>query len=228
MKVQAIVAAAGLGMRLGAGVPKPFVMIHGTPLIVYTLRQLQECSLIAGMIVVVHQDYFSDMEKIVSVHGLSKVVRIVPGGEQRSDSVRHGLQVLEDDTRLVLIHDGARPLITVDFLNRMIQAAQKQEALIAAVPVKPTIKQVNGETLLVERTLDRRCLWDIQTPQIFQREVIEQAYALNAAEATDDAFLVEQLGVNIKIFPGLDRNIKVTTREDLILAEQLLAGTGPV
>jgi 2-C-methyl-D-erythritol 4-phosphate cytidylyltransferase len=224
MKIQAIVAAAGSGDRLGGNVPKPFVMIHGRPLVICTLVILEKCPLIESIIVTAHPDHVEWMQKTIHDAGLIKTLHVVAGGETRTRSVRNALDVLDADTEKVLIHDGARPLITVDFIRDMIESSLHEEALIAAVPVKPTIKQVDPDSLIVQKTLDRRCLWDIQTPQIFQRDLLLQAYRQEKGEATDDAALVEYLGKAVKIFPGLEQNIKVTTPYDLLLAEKILEG----
>ena len=222
MKVQAIVAAAGLGERLGERLPKPFVKVYGQPLVVYTLRVLESCPKINGIIVAVHPQWVKAMQKAAKDAGLKKIVCVVAGGAERSDSVYNALRVLKKDTDMVLIHDGARPLITKTFVQQMIRAAETEDGLIAAVPVKPTIKRVDPDTLFVQETLDRALLWDIQTPQIFQRDVLDRAYAQKDRTATDDAALVERLGKRVRIFPGLEQNIKVTTPQDLIVVKKML------
>ena len=226
MNVQAIVAAAGTGERLGGAAPKPFVEIHGRPLVVHTLSVFEASASVSGVIVAAHPDHVERMRAVVQASGLTKVCHVVAGGSLRSHSVRHALAVMGPGIDKVLVHDGARPLITSDFVEQMIAASADYPALVAAVPVKPTIKRADPKSLIVEETLDRACLWDIQTPQIFSADVLIRAYAAGEIEATDDAALVEQLGIPVRLFPGLDQNIKVTTFCDLILAEKLLEGRG--
>jgi 2-C-methyl-D-erythritol 4-phosphate cytidylyltransferase len=222
MKIQAIVASAGVGTRLGREVAKPFVSVLGKPLVTYALKVLADCPSVDSLVIVVETTALDEMGRIVRDHGIDKVKHIIAGGRVRGESVKNALAVLDDDAEYVLIHDGARPLITVEFVERMIEAAKGKEAMIAAVPVKPTIKQVDARTLCVEKTLDRSCLWDVQTPQIFQRDVLEKAYRSPDINVTDDAALVEQLGRPVKVFPGLEQNIKVTTPHDLFLIEKFL------
>jgi len=222
MKIQGIVAAAGSGERLGGTVPKPFVLIHGRPLVIYTLLIFEKCPLMTSVIVAAHPDHLDQMRGVISDAGLKKISHVVAGGKERSQSIKKALAFLDDDTDRVLIHDGARPLVTPAFVQEMMVASIDDEALIAAVPVKPTIKRVDPVSCCVEETLDRRCLWDIQTPQIFARELLVQAYNQETIDATDDASLVERLGQKVKIFPGLEQNIKVTTPYDLLLVHNLL------
>lgn len=222
MKIQAIVAAAGSGERLGKEVPKPFIVIHGRPLVIHTLLVLEQCGLIEGIIVTAHPDHLERMRTIISDAGLRKISCVTAGGKTRTESVRKALDRLDADTQKVLIHDGARPLITADFLQRMIEASMDEDALIAALPVKPTIKQVDPASLAVQKTLDRNGLWEIQTPQIFQKALLQQAYHQKDIDVTDDAALIEHLGRGVKVFPGLEQNIKITTPFDLMLAEKLI------
>lgn len=222
MKTQVIVAAAGTGERLGMDVAKPFVLLNGKPLVSYALSIFEACDSIDSVIIAAEVNALEMMREVVDQAGLTKVRHIVAGGELRSDSVKNALAVVDEDTDRVVIHDGARPLITVDFIDQMIAAVVDEDALVAAIPVKPTIKHVNSKTLIVEKTLDRSCLWDVQTPQIFKKDVLFEAYETDDLRATDDAALVERLGKNVKIFQGLEQNIKVTTKNDLFLAEKLL------
>lgn len=225
MKVQAIVVAAGSGERLKAGVAKPFVMLRGRPLIIHTLAVLQDCALIQSIIVAAHPDCLKKMTDVIHQAELHKVSVVVAGGATRSQSVKNTLAALDADTDVVLIHDGARPLITADFVEQMIMAASfSDHAVIAAVPVKSTIKRANRDSRLVEETLDRRVLWDVQTPQIFEKRMLLKAYSQDNIEATDDAALVERMGGAVKIFLGLEQNIKITTPYDLQIAEKIFEG----
>jgi len=222
MKLQAVIAAAGTGTRLGMEEPKPFIALNGRPMVCYALQMMQGCRQIASVIVTAEPAMRQRMTDLIGQYGFDKVRHVVAGGATRSASVKNALAVLDADTDWVLIHDGARPLLRESFLERMILAAPGAGALIAAVPVAPTIKSADPGTLSVTATLDRSLLWEVQTPQIFRREILAQAYAGDAPEATDDAALVERSGYPVRIFPGDDENIKVTTRRDLMLARQLL------
>jgi 2-C-methyl-D-erythritol 4-phosphate cytidylyltransferase len=148
-------------------------------------------------------------------------VTVVEGGEERGDSVKHGLKAVSPDMDLVIVHDGARPLITPDIIEKAIGEAQEYGAVVVGVPVKDTVKKVESRTLIVERSLDRDELWQAQTPQIFKYEIITRAYAKKIT-ATDDAKLVEDLGIKVKMVMGSYENIKITTPEDLIVAEAIL------
>lgn len=222
MKVQAVIAAAGSGTRLGMDEPKPFILLNGHPLVSYAMRVIQACRQIDSIVIAAEPAMRQRMEDLVRQYRCDKVRQVVAGGATRSASVKNALAVLDEDTDFVVIQDGARPLLREDFLDRMIHAASTVGALIAAVPVAPTIKSADPQTLAVTATLDRAQLWEVQTPQIFRREILARAYAGDCPEATDDAALVEQTGTPVRIFPGYDENIKVTTRRDLLLARQLL------
>lgn len=228
MKTQAIIAAAGKGERLGTDVAKPFVVLNQQhPLVMYSLMIFEQCEAIDSVIIAADADKIDKMNQLVAKEGLRKVKHIVAGGSTRAHSVKNCLAVLDEDTECVVIHDGARPLITVDFVRQMISSCTDDvPALIAAVPVKPTIKQVDPDTLCVRQTLDRSCLWDIQTPQVFKRNILDEAYQVKHIQATDDAALVERMGKPVKVFPGLEQNIKVTTPQDLFFVEKFLGAQG--
>lgn len=222
MKLQAIIAAAGAGERLGMDEAKPFVLLKNKHLVLYALEVCEACDRIDSIIIAAALSSLEQMQSVVAQQGFKKVKHIIAGGKERTASVYNALAFIDSDTTHVMIHDGARPLITVDFVNNMINAAADKDALIAAVPVKPTIKQVDLTTLIVQKTLDRQFLWDIQTPQIFVKEVLIKAYEGDFSDATDDASLVERMGKEVKVFLGLEQNIKVTTAQDLFIAEKLL------
>ena len=224
MKVQAIIASAGTGERLGTAEAKPFVPAGGRPLVSYALEIFERCQLIDSIVVAAECSALDRMKALADQFGLKKIKHITAGGKTRAGSVKNALAVLDHDTDYVIIHDGARPLITLDFLEQMLKESFGQDAVIAAVPVKPTIKRVDPKTLYVQETLNRASLWDVQTPQIFCRAVLEEAYRADDLDVTDDAALVERLGKPVKIFPGLEQNIKVTTQYDLMLAEKFLGG----
>lgn len=224
MKTQAIIPAAGLGRRLKSVRPKPLVMLNGKPLTVHTLMAFEETTLIDGIILVVHEDHFLEFEDIVKQFYFKKVEKIVIGGATRLESVANGLKMLHEDTDVVVIHDGARPLIKPQIIREAVMLCRRHEAVVAAVPVKPTLKRVDTTELFVKETLNRDEIWEIQTPQAFKKEILLKAYAQKTEDVpTDDAALVERLGVRIKVLRGDYRNIKVTTNEDLTIAEAFFA-----
>ncbi|MCK5581637.1 MAG: 2-C-methyl-D-erythritol 4-phosphate cytidylyltransferase [Candidatus Omnitrophica bacterium] len=223
MKVQAIIPAAGIGARLKSQVPKPLVMLKGKPLFVYALEILTKSSMISSVILVVNAEAKPELERIVKELSLLKPVKVVIGGETRRESVFNGLQSTDDATEYVVVHDGARPLVSQSLLEEAIEKCRQEAAVVVAVPVKPTIKRVAKEGLYVEATLDRSFLWEVQTPQVFKKQILLKAHQ-QAGEilATDDASLVEALGEKVKVLEGDYKNIKVTTQEDLLIAEALI------
>jgi 2-C-methyl-D-erythritol 4-phosphate cytidylyltransferase len=160
----------------------------------------------------------------VEKNGISKVSRILKGGRERQDSVRSGINALEDEHHIVIIHDGVRPFITEEILHAVISEAFKERAVTVGVPVKDTVKTVDDNGWVAE-TLDRNRLWLIQTPQAFTRDIIQKAYEDAYKDhyyGTDDASLVERIGINVKVIHGSYDNIKITTKNDLVLAEVLI------
>jgi len=223
MKVQAVIPSGGTGVRLKAGQPKPLVELKGKPIFVYTLEAFEQCSLIDSVILVVHKEYQKQFEEAVARYSLGKVKSVIPGGETRSQSVLEGLKQIDPDTDVVVIHDGVRPLIANEMLEEVVRLGSECDAVTTAVPVKPTIKRVNSETNVVEETLNRDLLWEVQTPQVFKKDIIVRAHeTAQDIKSTDDASLVERMGVEVKVFLGNYRNIKITTQEDLVMAEALL------
>jgi 2-C-methyl-D-erythritol 4-phosphate cytidylyltransferase len=221
MKTQVIIVAAGTGSRLKQKIPKALVQLKRLPLVAWSLGVFERCSLIDGVVLVAHKSYLKEFQKIAN--GFKKVKAVVPGGAKRADSVRLGLDAVDENTALVLVHDAARPLIDEASIKRLLQSLKSYEAAILAVPVKPTIKMVNEKNLCVEKTLPRHLLWEVQTPQGFKKDVLVKAHQQKIKEeATDDAMLVEQMGVRVKVVMGHERNMKVTTAEDLAIAEGLL------
>ena len=197
-------------------------------MIVQTCAVFQGCSLVDSLILVVSPGIRKDAERFIRDYGLSKIKKIIDGGATRSISVFNGLKELDDDTELVLIHDGARPLVSEALVEESIKSCYDEAAVIAAVPVKPTIKRVSPQDHYVEATLNRSMLWEVQTPQVFRKDVILKAHRqVLDPEATDDAFLVEQLGEKVKVITGDYRNIKITTQEDLVMAQSLLGHPPP-
>lgn len=223
----AVIPAAGMGKRMGAAINKQYLLLAGKPILAHTLAIFQESDLIAGIILVTPEDEIPFCEaEVVRRYGLSKVLAIVPGGAERQHSVMNGLLALgnkasEDD--IVLIHDGVRPFITPLLLQQSIDVAIGGEGALVAVPTKDTIKVVHDG--LVTGTPDRTTLWQAQTPQSFRFGQIMQAHRRAGQEGflgTDDCSLMERAGGSIRVVPGSYRNIKITTPEDLILAEAFL------
>ncbi|MBU2009471.1 MAG: 2-C-methyl-D-erythritol 4-phosphate cytidylyltransferase [Chloroflexi bacterium] len=216
-RVVAIVPAAGQGSRLG-GMDKVFSPLAGRPLLAYCLEALQGSPLVDEVVLVLR-----DPEKgwrLAEAGGFSKVKSICPGGPRRQDSVREGLKhVARCD--FVLIHDGARPFLTGKLIREGIEAARQTGAAVAAVPVTETVKMA-GQDGLVEATPPRASLFTVQTPQVFRFDVLHKAYENSAGDVTDDASLVEGLGIKVRLYPGSYDNIKMTNPEDLALAEVLI------
>ena len=221
MRVICIVASAGKGKRLGLRKDKPFVELGGKPILARTLKVIEECSFIDGIIVVVARGKLKACEMLVKKHGIRKVMAIVTGGRRRFDSVRNALARAKD-ADYIMIHDGARPFIDPKSIKKVFFAARKFGASLPAVPLKQTPKFVDKK-LFIKKTPDRRFLWEAQTPQIFKAGLIQEAYRKAPdRNATDDSILLERLGHRVKIVTGPARNIKITTPEDLKLAEALL------
>lgn len=222
----AIIVAAGSSRRM-QGQDKLWLPLAGRITLARTIDVFQNSPLIHSIVLVLHSARIADATVLCRQESWSKVSTLVTGGTRRQDSVRLGLETLarcELPPQWVMIHDGARPLATPQLLEDGLKAAQAHQAAIAAVPVKDTIKQVAQG--VVQHTLDRSQLWAIQTPQIFAFPLILAAHSSPAAQAdmTDDAALLEQLGQPVAIFPGSYTNIKITTLEDILLAEALLRG----
>jgi len=222
----AIIAAAGRGTRMRSPVNKVFLPLSGRMGLEYTIEAFAACSAVDNLIVVGAAE---DREKIIGLlkkMGLAKPWRVVTGGLERQDSIHNALQLVAEDTDIVVVHDGARPLVTPLVIEQVIAAARLYQAAGVAVPVKDTIKIVDDEGF-VDTTPPRDRLWAMQTPQAFSAPLLKAAYAQAQQEnivATDDAALVERLGVKVKLIAGSYSNIKITTQEDLIMAAALIAG----
>ena len=228
-KVVALIPAAGQGKRMGASVNKQLLNLADKPILAHTLEIFQSSSLIDEIVLVAAQDEISLIkEQVVKPFNFSKVSKIVSGGKERQDSVRAGLAVLSDLTEWVVVHDGARPLLLLAKLENLIRIAWDLEAVIAAVKVKDTIKQADCESQVVA-TVPRENLWAVQTPQIFRKDVLTRAHAAaleTGFVGTDDASLVERLGVKVCVAEGSYDNIKITTPEDMTMAESILRRRG--
>ena len=211
---------------MGGAIPKQFLSLGGHPLIIHSLRLLQSSATVDLIILAVPQ---SDMDycltHIVAAHHFTKVTKVVPGGGERQDSVRHSLEACPDEVDLVLVHDAVRPFLTERMVEDVVSAARATGAAIVALPMKDTVKQVRTDRL-IERTLDREGLWLAQTPQAFRRDWLLAAHKKAQAEgvrATDDAYLMEWFGYPVAVVEGSGDNIKVTRPEDMIVGEAILA-----
>ena len=192
-------------------------------MLVWTLRSLERSPAIDEIVVAVHRKDVRATWDAIRAHRFRKITRVVPGGVTRTASVFQGLKALSDSARWVVVHDAARPLVSPELIAATVQAARRFQAAIAAVPVVPTIKK--AQRGWVTGTLNRNHLWVVQTPQVFRRDILEEAHEKGRARglsATDDSALVEALGRRVRIVPGSSRNIKVTTPEDLVIAKALL------
>lgn len=222
-KTAAIVPAAGTGKRMGKDVPKQFLSIQGKPIFIYTLEVLDRCRMVDEVVLVMAPDHLERAREHIEEFGVRKVTQVIAGGRERQDSVMNGLQNLTQ-VSVVLVHDGVRPFATEKQVKAVIQMVRKHGAAIVAVPAKNTIKRVdNGR---VEVTLNRDLLWQVQTPQGFRFDLLKQAYEQAYADKcymTDDSALVERLGHTVHIVEGDYRNIKITSPEDLAVAEAYLA-----
>jgi len=225
MKADAVIVSAGKGHRFMEGMKKQFHLLAEKPILAHTLDKFETCPLIHSILLVVSQeDMDFCLKEIVEKYKYRKISQVVPGGKRRQESVKNGIDALPRDVDIVVIHDGVRPFVTREMIEESIQGAARFRAVVMAMPVKETIKMGRQDGTVLE-TLDRESLWQIQTPQTFQVNLIKEAHYKAANDGfvgTDDASLVERLGVNVHILPGSYTNIKITTPEDLMLANLFL------
>lgn len=221
MKTAAIILAAGSGKRMQADKNKMLLTFLGKTVLEHTVEAFQKHPEVDGIVVVGKQEELELIGEILSGENDSKLISCVSGGKERQDSVLCGLQALDESWDVVLIHDGARPFVKPELLSELLQQVQPDCGAVAGVPSKDTIKQVR-EDGIVEKTLNRSLLWNVQTPQCFYRKAILQYY-VNALQdgvaATDDASLAEHYGGAVKMVQAYYENIKLTTPEDLEVAE---------
>lgn len=226
-KVTALVPAAGMGRRMGKTVAKQFLPLGDKPMLAHTLLAFQRSTEIDEIIPILSEE---DMEHclrdVIEAYHITKVRTLVVGGKERQDSVYNGIRKLEGDAAVVLVHDGVRPFVTEAMIKECVDRARRGECVVVGVPVKDTVKEVDSRGT-VHRTLERRSLWAVQTPQAFPARVLRKAYEDAYRQkriATDDASLVEQAGYQVRVIMGSYENIKITTPEDLVLAEELVKG----
>lgn len=217
-KVGVIIVAAGESQRMG-GIDKVFATLGGEPLLARATYAFQKSPLVDQIITVVSGENKEKCQHLVAGDEWSKVSDVCLGGRRRQDSVAAGLKRL-DPCDWVIIHDGARPLVTIELIKEGLEAARETGAAVAAVPVTDTIK-IAGNDRIVQQTPPRPNLWAVQTPQVFRYDIIAEAYRRIKGDVTDDASMVEQLGYKVKLYMGSYDNIKVTTPDDLAIAEVL-------
>ena len=223
--VAAVVPAGGSGTRMGNEVPKQFLQLGGVPLLIHALRVFESSRTIAEIVVVVPQDEVTYcQQELLPQFALSKVSTVTAGGVRRQDSVWNGLQAVDERTKIVVVHDAVRPFVTGAMVEQVVECAGTNGAAIAAIPLHDTVKRAAPDGT-IETTLDRQRLWSAQTPQAFKLELLLEAHRSSrqsGVEATDDAFLVEQIGHHVAIVNGSPDNIKVTRPEDLVMGEAIL------
>ncbi len=230
MRVTALIPAAGMGKRMAAGMNKQYLQLGDRPILAHTLAVFESAPFVDDVYLIIPEDEIPYCrENVVERFGFAKVRRIVAGGSERQHSVLNGLRAVEqagpDDP--VIIHDGVRPFIPLSVIESSVATARTHDGALVAVPVKDTVKVVRDG--LVVETPPRETLWLAQTPQTFRYGVIRDAHERAEAEGwlgTDDASLVERLGKSVRIVPGVYGNFKITTPEDLVLAEAFLKQSG--
>ena len=221
-KVVVIIPAAGSGTRIGGSVKKQFLPLHGKPILIHTIRQFEHCPDVDEVNLAVPDSAIVEMDKLISSYRLHKVSKVVAGGAKRQDSVRNVLRRLAlKENDIVLVHDAVRPFVETKRISQLIRACKEYDAAVLAVQPKDTIRRSTGGRFF-DQTLDRSALWMVQTPQAFKAGLLVQAFEKAVKEkfySTDEAALVERLGVKARIVEGSYDNIKITTHEDLELAE---------
>jgi len=223
MKACAIITAAGIGRRMRADRPKQFLELAGRPIIIHTLEAFQKAASIDSLVIVTEPSWLDQTTHLIKTSNIDKPWKVVAGGAERQDSVRNGLNAIPNDAEIVAIHDGVRPFIDPSLIDASVEHASKEGGCIIAIPVRDTLKKANG-TIIVE-TVDRSDLWAAQTPQTFRTDILRRAF--KAAEddgflGTDDASLVERLGLPIHLLTGHSTNIKITSPEDIQIGEAIL------
>ena len=222
--ISVVLAAAGKGSRMCMEQNKQYLEVHGKPILARTIQAFEGCSLIDEIIITAGEDELEYCaECIVGKYSFRKVRAVAAGGASRQQSVYNGLQHVSANCGIVLIHDGARPFINIESICACIDAAKEYGTACAAVPVKDTIKRSDAEGF-VKETLDRNSLWSIQTPQAFQYDLIMEAHRradMEGFDGTDDAVLAERLGHKVRLVMCSYYNIKITTKEDLVMAESI-------
>lgn len=225
-KICVLIPAAGEGSRLESSVKKPYLTLGQKPILARTIQQFEQNTGVDEIFVIVNEaDFDTCNTTVLEPYAFQKVQGLVAGGATRQLSVYNGMRALPTDTDFVIVHDGVRPFVTDETIFACLDAAAAWGAAVAAVPAKETIKIANAEGFIVE-TPNRERLWTVQTPQVFRKSLLAEAHRTAEEKqlaATDDAVLVEQLGYPVKLVKGSYANLKITTPEDLRIAEALLA-----
>lgn len=222
----AIVLAAGEGRRLDGGAPKTYLPIAGRPLLLRTLDRMLSASSVEAVVVVVAAEHKARCESLLRSDRALRDRRwlLQTGGATRQESARRGLEQVGSDAAIVIIHDAARPFVSADLIDRCVEAAAEKQAVVVGLPVRDTIKSVSPARW-IQSTPERSTLWEIQTPQVFKRELIIDAHeraAREGAQVTDDAMVVERIGTPVYVLEGERTNFKITVPEDVWLAETLI------
>jgi 2-C-methyl-D-erythritol 4-phosphate cytidylyltransferase len=225
-RIAAILPAAGLGTRMGADMPKQFLELDGTPLVIHSVRRIASCPLVTDIIVATRADVVETLEERIRGERFMQAVRVVRGGDSRQDSVALALQEVSDDTEIVLVHDAVRPFVTREQIVRVIEEARRCQAAILGIPAMDTVKEVKRASLpedvaLIIGTIPRERVVLAQTPQAFATKLIKEAFARAQADgvnASDEAGLVERIGHDVHVVLGSERNIKITKPADMELA----------
>jgi 2-C-methyl-D-erythritol 4-phosphate cytidylyltransferase len=225
MKIVALIAAAGKSKRMNTKISKPYIPVFRKPILAYTIDKFERCKLINKIYLIINKEE-KDLcyNNIILKYSFLKVQELISGGDSRQDSVYNGLKALDSNTDIVVIHDGARPLVKETLIQDSIKAAQKYGSAIAAIPVKDTVKKCRRD-FFINRTLKREEIWRAQTPQTFKYDIIISAYYQAYEEnfrATDDSAVVEKYGHKVKIIIGSEENIKITTPFDIIMVENFI------
>jgi 2-C-methyl-D-erythritol 4-phosphate cytidylyltransferase len=223
MMYEVVIPAAGQGKRMKAGMNKQLIELRNEPLIVRTLKVFENDEWCRGIIVVINEAERTQFEQLFSRFHIKKITAVVGGGKERQHSVYNGLRAVKNSD-IVLIHDGARPFVTIEQIHELVNEAKEHGAAIPAVRVKDTVKKVCDQ--FVEETVERSGLWAVQTPQAFHVSLVLRAHEQAQKDGyigTDDASLVERIGGKVKIVEGDYRNIKLTTPDDLLFAEVILS-----
>lgn len=222
--VTAIIVAAGKSERMGGGADKAFLSLGSKPVVAWSLLAFEKNADIDSIILVVRKDQVTAAKAVARMFGISKLAKIVAGGARRQDSVQAGLKEVDSDTRIVAVHDGARPCVSQEVISDVIKSAKRGAASVTGCRMRDTVKIVEkGST--VSQTVDRSKYWAVQTPQAFPYSMLRKAYAAVEAEqkeVLDDAQAVEAMGESVKICESNKLNIKITTPEDLQIAAAIL------
>jgi len=224
-RVTALIPAAGMGRRMGKAVAKQFLPLGDRPMLAHTLLAFQRAAEVDEIIPILsEEDMENCLRDVIESFHITKVKTLVCGGKERQDSVYNGIEKLEKDAEVVIVHDGVRPFVTQEMIREVVEAAKKGESVVVGVPLKDTVKEVDAKGM-VRQTLERSRLWAIQTPQAFPMKVLRRSYEeayKHKTYGTDDAMLVERAGIKVRVIMGSYENIKITTPEDLIFAEEIL------